>query len=174
MNTPDQGGAAVASAATDAEAGSPPTIQECAVDQASGSTPEVSSETSTSEPAAGQPTDAELEQYLREQERRHAEALAERRQNLEKQRAETPAQVVSIRPGPKQQLLGLFVSDDQTREILRTSRMQDWRTEELSLQAGQSAHVVVLVGDELTWFEECERQVKARREAPRAANGQEG
>lgn len=112
-----------------------------------------SAEVAQASPAPDPVTD---EQIQRQQAKLDA-AIAQRRRDFEQERAETPVQVVKIRPDAKQQLLGLLVVDDRTREVLRAVRMVDWRTEQISLQAGQSAHIVVLVGDELAHFEGCEQ-----------------
>lgn len=90
---------------------------------------------------------------------RHMAELEQERTTL---RASTPAQLVKIRPEARQQLLGLVVMDDHDGgRVLRTSRMEHWRTEQIELQAGQSAHVVVLVGSTLTWFEQVEARLKS-------------
>lgn len=122
--------------------------------------------------AAGQadkPAEEKLEEEdLQEKaiEAERTQRIAEQRRNFEQLRADTPAQVVKIRAGDKQQLLGLLVVDDRTREVLRSVRMVDWRTEQLTLQAGQSAHIVVLVSDELEHFEAMEHMLAGRLDPP--------
>lgn len=89
----------------------------------------------------------------------------------EKLRADTPAQVVSIKPQHKQQLLGMVVQDFFTGAVLRTARLEDWRTEQVSLQAGQHAHIVVLAGNDLEHFEAIERHLANAKASPAQAEG---
>lgn len=100
------------------------------------------------------------------------ERVAEHQRQREQLRAETPPQVVKIRPEARQQLLGMVVLDGWNGKVLRTSRLEHWRTEQVELRAGERAFVVVLVGNDLEEFESVERNLKAETEKAAAAGGE--
>lgn len=118
--------------------------------------PQVQSETSLSQQSASdEPVNQATIEGAAELERLDA-ALAEQRAAAEKLRAETPPQLVRVRPGQGQELLGLVVRDTATGQVLATKRMKDWRTQEITLQAGQHAVILVLAGSDLELFESLE------------------
>lgn len=87
--------------------------------------------------------------------------MAQERAAFEKERAETPPQTVKLRPASGQKLLGFVVHEGRTGKVLRVARMEDWRTDEITLHLREVLVVHLLAGEGLDNFEFFERQLRA-------------
>ncbi|HVJ23121.1 MAG TPA: hypothetical protein VM756_04210 [Burkholderiales bacterium] len=95
----------------------------------------------------------------------HARVKAER-EAFERMRAETPPQTVKLRPEAKQALLGVVVHFHDAPP--RCIRMEDWRTDQVTLKAGDRIVIVVLAGEDLDTFERYQR-IEQRAKEPQKA-----
>src|SRR5690606_23421362 len=112
---------------------------------AGGDAPPVHTPKAEEDPVQASPAGANLE----ETDEAFQARLEQRQREHQALRASTPPQVVQIRPTPRQDLLGMVVIDGQTGKVLRTARLAHYRTEQVTLAAGERAYVVVLVGHDL-------------------------